>query len=126
MFDLDYNWLGENEHLPLSPKLSNKMSMFWNYLAKYPYFKLDFLKIEFQWKTRFLENLVMWNQTLKKKKNVELEFYVKFLTLLDFHQIEFQNRGILQDSFKTWGIFATSFGQKRQMLILATEFVLIV
>ena len=62
----------------------------------------------------------------KKKKNVELEFYVKFLTLLDFHQIEFQSRGILQDSFKTWGIFATSFGQKRQMLILATEFVLIV
>ena len=57
---------------------------------------------------------------------MELKFHVKFLTLLDFHQIEFQNRGILQDSFKTWGIFATSFGQKRQMLILATEFVLIV
>ena len=26
---------------------------------------------------------------LKKKKNMELEFHVKFLTLLDFHPIEF-------------------------------------
>ena len=42
--------------------------MFWNYLAIYPYFKLDFLKIEFQWKTRFLENQVIGNQTKKKKK----------------------------------------------------------
>ena len=25
----------------------------------------------------------------KKKKNMELKFHVKFLTLLDFHQIEF-------------------------------------
>ena len=38
---------------------------------------------------------------------MELKFYVKFLTLLDFHQIEFfietrfsKNKGILLDSFK--------------------------
>ena len=66
------------------------MPLFWNYLAKCLCFKLDFLKIEFQWKTRFLENWIMWNQTLKKKKNyMEFEFHIKFLTLLDFHQIKF-------------------------------------
>ena len=33
---------------------------------------------------------------------MELEVHVKFLTLLDFHQIEFQNKGILLDSFRIW------------------------
>ena len=32
---------------------------------------------------------------------MELEFHVKFFTLLDFSQIEFQNKGILLYSFKT-------------------------
>ena len=32
---------------------------------------------------------------------MELEFHVKFLTFLDFHQIEFQNRSILLDNFRT-------------------------
>jgi len=32
---------------------------------------------------------------------MELEFHVKFLALLDFLKIEFQNRGILLDSFIT-------------------------
>ena len=38
---------------------------------------------------------------LKKKKNMELEFHVKFLTLLNFHQIKFKKSGILLDSFRT-------------------------
>ena len=37
----------------------------------------------------------------KKKKYMELEFHVKFLTLLDFYQIGFQNMGILLYNFKT-------------------------
>ena len=32
---------------------------------------------------------------------MELEFHVKFFTLLDFLKIEFQNRDILLDSFRT-------------------------
>ena len=32
---------------------------------------------------------------------MELEFHVKFLTLLDFYQIGFQNMGILLYNFKT-------------------------
>ena len=32
---------------------------------------------------------------------MKLEFHVKFLTLLDFHQIEFQNISILLDNFRT-------------------------
>jgi len=39
------DFIGQNEHLPFSPKLFNKMPMSWNYLAKYLYFKLHFLKI---------------------------------------------------------------------------------
>ena len=41
--------------------------MFWNYLAKYSYFK-----------TRFSKNQVIHNQTKKKKKTMELEFHVNF------------------------------------------------
>ena len=37
----------------------------------------------------------------KKKKYMELEFHVKFLTLLDFYPIGFQNMGILLYNFKT-------------------------
>ena len=48
---------------------------------------------------------------LKKKKNMELEFHVKFLTLLDFHQIEFQNKDILLDSFRI-GAFCYIFWAK--------------
>ena len=32
---------------------------------------------------------------------MELEFHVKFLTLLNFHQIKFKKSGILLDSFRT-------------------------
>ena len=42
-----------------------KMSPIWNYLRICSCFKLDFIKIEFQWKTRFGENWVIGNQTLK-------------------------------------------------------------
>ena len=51
------------------------MPIVWNYLGICPCFKLDFLKIKFQWKTQFGENRVIGenqvigNQTLKKKKN---------------------------------------------------------
>ena len=101
----------QNEHLSILSKLSNKMSIFCNYLAKCPCFKLDFLKIEFQWKTRFLENQVMWIQTLKKKK-LEFEFHVKFLTLQDVLKIEFQNRGILLNNFITNGILLHFLGER--------------
>ena len=47
--------------------------------------KFDFLKIEFQCKTHFVENRVIGNKTFLKK-NVELKF---------------QNMGILLDGFKT-------------------------
>ena len=92
---------GQNGHLPLSPKLSSKMPIFWNYLVKCPCFKLDFLKIEFQLsiKNSIFRKSSYVKSNLKKKK-MELEFHVKFLTFLDFHQIEFQNRDILLDSFK--------------------------
>ena len=36
---------------------------------------------------------------------MELEFHVKFLALLDFLKIEFQNRGILLDSFITGAFY---------------------
>ena len=60
--------LGQNGDIPFSHKTYSKMSLLWNYLGKCPYFKLDFLKIDFQWKTRFLENWVIGNQTLKINK----------------------------------------------------------
>ena len=73
--------MGQNVDIPLSCKTCSKMPMFLNYLGKCPCFKLDFLKIEFQWKTRYLDNRVIGNQTLKKKKKIpfmELEFHVGF------------------------------------------------
>ena len=42
---LYHHIIGQNGHLPLSPKTSSKMSMFWNYLAKCIYFETRFLKI---------------------------------------------------------------------------------
>ena len=84
----------QNGHLPLLPKLFSKMPLFWNYLAKCFYFKFYFLKIEFQWKTRFLKNRVMWNQTKKKKKHgTRVPFKISHIT--QFHQIEFQKICIL-------------------------------
>ena len=38
-------------------------------VAKYPYFILDFIKINFQLKTRFLENRVIGKKLLKKNLN---------------------------------------------------------
>ena len=55
--------MGQNGDIPLSCKTCSKMPMFLNYLGKCPCFKLDFLKIEFQWKTRYLDNRVIGNQT---------------------------------------------------------------
>ena len=55
--------LGQNGDIPLSNKTYSKMSMFWNYLEKCSCFKLYFLKIDFHWKTKFLENRVIGNQT---------------------------------------------------------------
>ena len=97
-----------------SSKLSNKMPPFWNYLAKYPCFKLNFLEIEFQWKTRFLENKVIWNQTFKKIKikihatrvpcknfsHYLIFIKLSFLLKLNFLKIKFQNMDILLDNFR--------------------------
>ena len=71
-----------------------------------PVSKFDFLKIEFQFKTQFLDNRVIQNWKKKKKKSkskfaitglsknqvLHLEFY--------FQKIEFQNRGIFLNSFR--------------------------
>ena len=54
---------GQNGDIPLSAKISSKMPHVWNYLRICPYFKLDYLKIEFQWKTGFGENWDIGNQT---------------------------------------------------------------
>ena len=59
-----FHW-GQNWHLPLLLKLSSKMLVLWNYLAKCSYFKLDFLKIEFQWKTWFTQNRIISKKTCK-------------------------------------------------------------
>ena len=40
------------------------------------------------------------NKKQNQKKKKKLEFHVKFLTLLNFLKIEFQNRDVLLDSFK--------------------------
>ena len=56
-----YNW--PKWGYTLSAKISSKMPHVWNYLRICPYFKLDYLKIEFQWKTRFGENWDIGNQT---------------------------------------------------------------
>ena len=49
----------------------------------HPIFKFNFLKIEFQFKTQFLDNQVITNWKLKKKKKcMELEFLG-----LEFHAI---------------------------------------
>ena len=40
-------------------------------------------------KNSIFRKLSYVKSNLKKKKNMELEFHVKFLTLHDFHQIEF-------------------------------------
>ena len=53
-----------------------------------PLFKLDFLKIKFEWKIQFLEIELCEIKLKKKKKHMELKFHIKFLTLLNFHQIE--------------------------------------
>ena len=74
-----------------------------------PCFKLDFLKIEFQWKTRFAKNRFIGNQTLKKKswnssfmQDFSNSIFGKssFSLKLDFLKIEFQNKGISLNSFK--------------------------
>ena len=53
---------GQNGHLPLSPKRCNKISMFWNYLAKCPYFETRFLenRVSIWWKSSYLEKFT-WN-----------------------------------------------------------------
>ena len=63
---------GQNGHLSLLLKLSRKMHLFWNFLAKCLYFETRFLenrvsmknsifrKSSFNKKTRFNENRVMW------------------------------------------------------------------
>ena len=40
-------------------------------------------------KNSIFRKLSYVKSNLKKKKNMELEFHVKFLTVHDFHQIEF-------------------------------------
>ena len=83
------------------------MFMFWNYLVKCSCFKLDFLKIEFQWKTRFLKNWVIWNQIKKKK------IHGTWVSCKISHITRF-----LENRVSKHGYFATSFERKEQMLIL--------
>ena len=99
------------------------MPLLWNYFVICSYFKLDFLKIEFQWKIRFLENWVIGKKLKKKKKKIHgtrvpcnilqitrfslnrvFIFYFLFFYIENwffFFKIEFQNRVILLDSFRT-------------------------
>ena len=68
------------------------MSSIWNYLKKNAsVLKLNFLKIEFQFKTRFLDNQVIVNWKLKKikKKIVEHEFLENIQVELEFYELEF-------------------------------------
>ena len=62
----------KNQRFAHFPKLIKKMPLFWNSIFSKSSFnlKLDFLKIEFQFKTRFLDNRVItnWKLNLKQKK----------------------------------------------------------
>ena len=64
---------GQNELLPISPKTSSKISIFWNYLAICPYFETRFFK-----KLSFNEKLDLMKNELLAKCFMELEFHVFF------------------------------------------------
>ena len=64
---------GQNELLPISPKTSSKISIFWNYLAICPYFETRFFK-----KLSFNEKLNLMKNELLAKCFMELEFHVFF------------------------------------------------
>ena len=58
-----------------------------------PVLKLDFLKVEFQCKTRLLENRVIAKLNLKKKKKiVELVNSSSIFKELEFMQLEFHTK----------------------------------
>ena len=107
-----YIYTGKNVLLPISPKRCSKMSLFWNYLTKYPYFE-----------TQFSKNWVLhWNSIFRKssfrQSNLNIYIYIyiyilwnsssmwifpnnsifiksSFTLKLDFLKIESQNEGIL-------------------------------
>ena len=61
-FDLSnslYYLCGQNGKILISCKFFSKMPVFWNYLGKCFCLKIEFLKLEFQWKTRFTQNWVI-------------------------------------------------------------------
>ena len=55
---------------PFHPKDATKCPYFKTIFENTLVLKLNFLKIEFYTETRFLENWVIGNQTLKKKKKI--------------------------------------------------------
>ena len=77
----------------------------WNSLGKCFCFKLNFLKIEFQWKTQFLENQVIEKKKRKKKRKKKLHgtqvpcsFFkvTRFLPNWDFIETRFSNNQVLK------------------------------
>ena len=87
-FDLSnslYYLCGQNGKILISCKFFSKMSVFWNYLEKCFCLKIEFLKLEFQWKTRFTQNWVIG----KNLKN--FTWNSSFIT-----------RGISLNSFRIW------------------------
>ena len=78
--------MGENGLLPFFlKKYPIKCPIFETiYKGNAPILKLDFLKIEFQFKTRFLDNRVIANQKINffflKLEFMELEFLFIFLS----------------------------------------------
>ena len=69
--------LGKNGHLPLIYKLCNKIFMFWNYLAKYPYF----------WNSILTKSSYKWNLTLAMLSSMHilpLKFFWRYQVL---HQV---------------------------------------
>ena len=79
---------------PFHKKFSAKCPISEIIYGNAPILKFNFLKIEFQFKTRFLDNRVIVNMDLKKKilflelllKFVKLEFHLNF-----FKELKFQN-----------------------------------
>ena len=86
-------------------KFSSKMPYVWNYLGICPCFKLDFLKIKFQWKIQFGKNRIIGNQTYKKtkeKKAWNLSSMLVFSRNSIFSKSSFSLKlDFLKSSFKT-------------------------
>ena len=74
------------------------MAHIWNYLGT-PILKLNFLKIKFQFKTWFLDNRVIANWKLKKKKKRNCGTWVPFKEL-EFMELEFLENILVELEFQ--------------------------